>query len=117
MSATTTAIIEAKRDADLRERAIAIAASLGIENPQYFIESKAWELATAPVNGSGDTVASVYEYIDGQDDAKRKDLERQLAELPKPGANLSGVTDDHLTYAVNKLKESSTQATAAVAGA
>lgn len=101
----TSAIIAAKQDNDLRERAIAVAASLGIPNPQPFIEQHAWELASADVDDQGSTIASVYEYAETQATQKRSDLERQLAEIESPGRNPAAVTDAHLEHAVNELKK------------
>lgn len=62
MSATSSQIIAASSDADLQRRFRAVAAAMGIDNPQAFVETHLDELAAAPVDDGGSTVGSVYEY-------------------------------------------------------
>lgn len=90
--ATSSALIAAARDNDLLERAIALAAEAGIEDPQAFVEQRRHELASAPVGDGDSTVASVFEYA-----------------LTQPryrvGQDPAAVTDDHLRAALNSLRE------------
>lgn len=94
---TSAAIIAASQDRDLHDRLIALAAEQGIQNPQSWVESQLSALACAPVNDTGDSVASVYEYADAQYKAK-------LAELKAPGKDPAIVTDAHLRNAIQTLK-------------
>lgn len=92
--ATSTTIITAVQDHDLRQRAIAIAAQEGVKLPEAEIAQRAYELVTAPVDDQGNTVASVYEYA-----ATRR--EQAIAAIPPaPGADPSAITDEHLAYAI-----------------
>lgn len=88
--ATSSALIAAAQDRDILARAIALAAELGIESPQAFIESRRHQLAAAPVSESGDTVASVYEYA-------------ALQPRYRTGEDPAAVTDDHLRTAIQNL--------------
>ena len=90
--ATSSALIAAAQDRDLRARAIALAAEAGIESPQAFIESRRHQLAAASVSESGDTVASVYEYAAAQP-------------RYRTGEDPAAVTDDHLRAAIQNLAE------------
>ncbi len=103
--ASSNAIIQATRDTDLRERAIAIASSLGIENPEYFVNSHLVELALAKGQADSDqSIADILEYSRNVKAEKRAELEAQLRAIPTPGGDLSAVTDDHLRYALNLLR-------------
>lgn len=93
MSATTAQIIAASSDADLQRRLRAVAASMGIENPQGFVESHLDELAAAPVDDEGNTVGSVYEYAAAT-----------YKPAPRPGEDATKVTDDFLRYAVEHVR-------------
>lgn len=104
--ATSKAILAAARDNDLRERAIALCAEGRFDkNPQYFVESNLFQLASAPIDGDGNTVASMYEYAQVQYETKKKELVQKLAELEekRPGADPASVTDEHLKYALDSL--------------
>lgn len=102
--ATSTAIINAARDSNIRERAIAIAAEQGIENPQEFVNSRMYDLATTKVDtGSEQNLADVLDYSREQKNQKRKDLEAELRVLQEPGEDLTAVTDEHLRYALARL--------------
>lgn len=94
--ANSQAIIAASKDPELCERAVAIAAELGIERPQSAVEGALWQLAAAPIDGEGNTVASMYEYTAAE-------YEKALAKLTRPGANMSGVTDAHLRHALRAV--------------
>lgn len=96
MAATSTSMIAAAKDYHLRERAIALAASMGISNAQYFVDSNLAALAAAPVNGDGATVASVFEYATAE-------YEKKKAALVEPGKDMTVVTDDHLRFALQSL--------------
>lgn len=91
--AKSTAIIAAAKDYDLRERAIAIAAELGMQTPQNWVDAHLFAIAAGPVNDSGDTVASVYEYAQAE-------YEKKKAELIEPGRDLAIVTDEFLRYSI-----------------
>lgn len=95
--ATSNAIISSSQDRDLQERFVAIAAEQGVPDPQSWVYSHAYALACAPVDDSGNSVASVYEYADGQ-------YRKNIAALVAPGKDPSSVTDDHLRHAINTLK-------------
>lgn len=96
MSATSNALIAAAKDYNLRERAIALAASMKVENPQYFVDSNLSALVAAPVNDSGDTVASVFEYATAE-------YEKKKAALIEPGKDMAVVTDAHLRHALKSI--------------
>ena len=93
MTATSSQIISASSDTDLRRRFRAVAAAMGIDNPQAFVESRLDELAAAPVDDEGSTVGSVYEYAVAT-----------YKPAPRPGENPAAVTDDHLRYAIDKVR-------------
>lgn len=95
--ATSSAIINASKDNDLRERFIAWAAELGIDSPYGFVDANMQRLASAEVNDNGDTVASVYEYADTV-------YKQELVKLTEPGKNPAAVTDEHMRYAITKLR-------------
>lgn len=97
MAATSADIIAAAADADLRARAIALAAASGIDYPQGFVEANSHRLAAAPVNEAGDTVASVYAYASAS-----------YEPTPRPGENLAAVTDDHIRYALSQVAPNTT---------
>lgn len=104
--ATSTAIINAARDADIRERAIAIASNEGITDSQGFINNRMYELANAPVQeDSEQTIADVLDYSRESKKQAREKLEAELRALQEPGADLAAVTDDHLRYALKALQQ------------
>lgn len=97
--ATSAAIINASKDSDLRERAVAIAAEQGVTAPQSWIDQRLPALACAPVDDTGsNTVASVYEYAEAR-------YAEQAAALKAPGKDPAAVTDDHLRHAIKALKD------------
>lgn len=93
MTVTSAQIIAASSDADLQRRLRAVAASMGIENPQGWVESRLDELAAAPVNNNGETVGSVYEYA-----------LLTYEPAPRPGENPAAVTDDHIRHAIEHVR-------------
>lgn len=93
MTVTSAQIIAASSDGDLQRRLRAIASSLGIENPQGWVESRLDELAAAPVDDEGNTVGSVYEYA-----------LLTYKPAPRPGENPAAVTDDYLRHAIEHVK-------------
>lgn len=107
MSATSNALIAAAKDYNLRERAIALAASMKVENPQYFVDANLSALAAAPVNGDGDTVASVFEYAQAE-------YEKKKAALVEPGKDMTVVTDSHIKFALESLISSESSSETAV---
>lgn len=96
MTATSNSMIAAAKDYHLRERVIALAASMGIDNAQYLVDSNLSALAAAPVNGEGDTLASVFEYAQAE-------YEKKKAALVEPGKDMAIVTDAHLRYALKSI--------------
>ena len=87
--ASFTDISRASRDEDLLDRLISAAAVAGIPQPQVWVQTYARQLAIAPVNEAGDTVASVYAYAVAT-----------YSPTPRPGANPATVTDQFLSAAV-----------------
>ncbi len=81
---TSQAIISAAKDADLRERVIAVAAKMRVKNPSYFVDSNLFELASTAVDSSGENSIAT-------------------AELVPPGKNLAAVTDEHIEHALRVL--------------
>ena len=96
MTATSNSMIAAAKDYHLRERVIALAASMGVDNAQYLVDSNLSALAAAPVNGEGDTLASVFEYAQAE-------YEKKKAALVEPGKDMAVVTDTHLRYALKSI--------------
>lgn len=89
---SSNAILAASRDADLLARLMALGATLGLSQAQ--VEEARMRLASAPVDGSGNTVASVYEYAAAS-----------YAPTPRPGEDASKVTDAHLLHALGTIVE------------
>jgi len=87
MPHTLADVTAAANDPHLRDRLISAAAESGIDSPDQWVDTRMRLLAAAPVNGNGDTVASVYAYAVGQ-------------MPPPPGANPAAVTDAFLRYAL-----------------
>ena len=94
---TTAAVTAAARDDDLRTRLIAAAAMQGIGSPQAWVEARLHELAAAPVDDAGATVASVYEYA-----------ALTYKPAPRPGENPAAVTDTHLAHAIHATRAEET---------
>lgn len=88
---TSSAIISAARDSDLQNRFVALGSLIGLS--QQEIEYARTKLASTEVDDSGNTVASVYEFAMSQP-------------RYRAGEDPTAVTDDHILYALNKLKES-----------
>ena len=93
MPVSSKQIILASSDSDLRRRLEAIAASVGIDNPQSWVGMNMDKLAAANVNSDGDTVGSVYEYA-----------HITYHQTPPPGENPAAVTDDYLRYAIDQVQ-------------
>ena len=88
MPHTLADVTAAANDPYLRDRLISAAAEVGIDAPEQWVDTRMRLLAAAPVNETGDTVASVYAYAVGQTP-------------PPPGASdSSAVTDAFLRYAL-----------------
>ena len=86
---SSAAIIAASRDSDLLARLVALGSTLGIT--QADVEAARVRLASAPVDGEGNTVASVYEYADAQP-------------RYRTGEDPSAVTDAHILHALGTIK-------------
>lgn len=111
MNATSHSIIAAAQDAKLLQRAIALAAAQGIPSPQSFVESQRQHLVAAPIDGQGNSIASVYEYAASQVSTQKAQLQQvlqstqeQIAGLKGPGDDPAYVTDSHITSALAHLK-------------
>lgn len=92
-TASSAAIIAARDDAHLKDRARALGASIGMTATEI---DAAWDrLVTLPVDESGtSSIATVYEYAAAQ-------YALAVAALPpEPGVNPAGVTDAHILYAL-----------------
>lgn len=96
MEPTSNALIAAAKDLNLRERAIALASSMGIPNAQYAVDSHLPMLVAAPVNNDGTSLASVFEYAQAEYE-KKKDA------LIEPGKDMARVTDEHIRYALKSV--------------
>ena len=86
---TSAAIIAASRDSDLLARAVALGSTLGLT--QADVEAARVRLASAPVDGEGNTVASVYEYADAQP-------------RYRTGEDPAAVTDAHILHALGTIQ-------------
>lgn len=95
MTAPSTALIAATRDQTLKDRAVALAATLGMTENEV---EAAWRniIVTNADNTGKTTIADVYAYA--------LEVRRQeLAKLPpEVGANLAAVTDEHLLFALRQ---------------
>lgn len=83
------AIIAASRDSDLLARLVALGSTLGLT--QADVEAARVRLASAPVDESGATIASVYEYAAAQP-------------RYRPGEDPAAVTDTHLLHALGTIQ-------------
>lgn len=95
MTASSTALIAASKDATLKERTVALAATLGMTENEV---EAAWRslIVTNADNTGKMTIADVYAYAL---EARRQ----ELAKLPpEVGANLAAVTDEHLLFALRQ---------------
>jgi hypothetical protein len=94
--ATTNQHISARNDADILDRFIAAAEILGIEDASRWVQANIGQLITITVE-SGQTVADVHAYA-------REVREAYIAATPpRPGVNLSAVTDTHLATAIDAV--------------
>lgn len=87
---TSAAIIAASHDTDLLQRAVALGATIGLT--QADVEAARTRLAAAPVDDSGNTIASVYEYA-----------QATYKPAPRPGENPAAVTDAHILHALDTI--------------
>lgn len=88
---SSAAIIAASNDSDLLARAVALGATIGLT--QADVETQRTKLASAPVDDSGNTVASVFEYA-----------EATYKPTPRPGENPAAVTDAHILHALGTIQ-------------
>ena len=86
---TSASIIAASNDSDLLARAVALGATVGLT--QADVETHRTKLASAPVDGEGNTVASVYEYAAAQP-------------RYRTGEDPSAVTDAHILHALGTIQ-------------
>ena len=86
---TSGAIIAAATDTDLLDRAVALGATLGLTRAD--VEMGRTRLASAPVDESGATIASVYEYADAQP-------------RYRTGEDPAAVTDAHILHALGTIQ-------------
>ena len=87
---TSAAIIGASRDGDLIARMVALGGTVGLSQSE--IEAARVELACAPADESGATIASVYEYAAAQP--------RYSA-----GSDPAAVTDAHILHALATIRD------------
>lgn len=92
-TASSAAIIAARDDTHLKDRARALGAMLGMTSMEV---DASWDrIVTRPVDASGEeTIAMVYEY------AATQYAQAKAALPPAPGVNPSAVTDAHILYAL-----------------
>ena len=88
---SSSAIIAASNDSDLLARAVALGATVGLT--QADVEAQRTKLASAPVDDTGATIASVYEYA-----------EATYKPTPRPGENPAAVTDAHILHALGTIQ-------------
>ena len=86
---TSAAIVAASNDSDLLARAAALGATVGLT--QADVEAQRTKLASAPVDGEGNTVASVYEYAAAQP-------------RYRAGEDPAAVTDAHILHALGTIQ-------------
>ena len=86
---SSAAIIAASNDSDLLARMVALGATVGLT--QADVEAHRTKLASAPVDGEGNTVASVYEYAAAQP-------------RYRTGEDPAAVTDAHLLRALGTIQ-------------
>ena len=86
---SSAAIIAASRDSDLLARMVALGSTIGLT--QADVEAHRTKLASAPVDGEGNTVASVYEYADAQP-------------RYRTGEDPAAVTDAHILHALGTIQ-------------
>lgn len=94
--ATSKQIIDAARDADLKERLTALAAAEGIDDPEHWVTRRLSELVGIDLNGvevGDDSIASVYEYA-----------KSQYVPAPTPGGSPAFVTDIHIRTAIQQVR-------------
>ena len=100
--ATSTAILNASNDVDLKARFVVVAASKKVANPRAWVEENMLNLANAVVADT-QTVADVYAYADTVRKQRTAELQAELAGLEDPGKNLAAVTDEYLATAIDSL--------------
>ena len=88
---SSAAIIAASRDGDLLARMVALGSTVGLT--QADVEAQRTKLASAPVDDTGATIASVYEYA-----------EATYKPTPRPGENPAAVTDAHILHALGTIQ-------------
>lgn len=89
---SSAAIIAASTDSDLLARMVALGATLGLT--QADVETARTRLASAPADGDGATIASVYEYAAAN-----------YTPTPRPGENPAAVTDEHILHALGTITQ------------
>lgn len=101
MVASSTAIMAAQRNEDLKARAKALGATLGMTGGEV---EAAWDqIVIKPVDEEGQAcIASVLEYAQAQYDKAFESLP------PEPGVDESMVTDAHILFALTPPKTETT---------
>lgn len=95
MATSSRALIAASKDTDLKERAVALGATLGMTENEV---NASWRsiLVTNADNSGKMKIGDVY-----ADALKQREL--ALAEVPpEVGADLTAVTDEHLMFALRQ---------------
>ena len=95
MAATSRALIAVTKDAALKERAVALAATLGMTENE--VEASWRNIVVSNADNTGkQVIADVYAYAL---EARKQALEKLP---PEVGENLAAVTDEHLLYALRQ---------------
>ena len=107
---TSFAIIAATKDTALTDRLAAVAATMGVEAPDFDVTKYRRDLTITPIDEDGATLASVYEYAvaNGATKVAARAAAVAAAEAanpvpPEPGEDPSAVLDDHLRAALQAL--------------
>lgn len=102
MATTTTQHMQTRDDFDLRQRLVAKAELLHIDNAEAWVNLNITRLITEVVD-QGQTIGDVYSYA-------REVRDAYIAAIPPaPGANLSAVTDGHLEAAIAGVRSTTEQ--------
>lgn len=107
---TSFAIIAAAKDTALTDRLAAVAATMGVEAPDFDVTKYRRDLTLTPIDEDGSTLASVYEYACVNRDRQLAARAEAIAQAetanpipPEPGEDPSAVLDDHLRAALQAL--------------
>lgn len=107
---TSFAIIAATKDTALTDRLAAVAATMGVEAPDFDVAKYRRDLVITQIDSDGSTLASVYEYAVENREAKIAERDAAIAAAeaahpvpPEPGEDPAAVIDNHLRAALQVL--------------